>query len=298
MAKGNLFLGTAAKSVGDVVMYRREGSQVSRVRVRKIANPKTDAQCKQRAIMSAVVKFYQPLADTLKKSWQGKSVAKSYAAFLKYNSNLGRENTYVIEKGGKCVPFPYKLSEGTLQPLVVQMSASAGMYTIGNVTLGVNQVMLGAFSQAFVDAGYKNGDVLTLIGFVEGDDPASPINNMPVTATIKLDTTDTETSLNNKIVGGFIVQLVGQVLCFSTRTSGTLRAFAAIISRENDGEWLRSSSILNVTADYLASYTTEAYKKACIESYSNSAGDASPMVYLDGDDLSPITSAGGGDDGE
>ena len=32
MAKGNLFLGTAARSVGDVVMYRREGSQVSRSR--------------------------------------------------------------------------------------------------------------------------------------------------------------------------------------------------------------------------------------------------------------------------
>ena len=69
MAKGNLFLGTAARSVGDVVMYRREGSQVSRVRVRKIANPKTDAQCAQRAYMSAVVRFYQPLADILERSF-------------------------------------------------------------------------------------------------------------------------------------------------------------------------------------------------------------------------------------
>ena len=62
MAKGNLLLGTAARSIGDVVMYRREGTQVSRIRIRQIKNPKTKAQCAQRAYMSAVVRFYQPLA--------------------------------------------------------------------------------------------------------------------------------------------------------------------------------------------------------------------------------------------
>ena len=77
MAKGNLLLGTAGNSVGDVVMYRREGAQVSRVRVRKIKNPKTDAQSLQRAAFSPVAKFYSPLAVVLERSFEGLSKMKS-----------------------------------------------------------------------------------------------------------------------------------------------------------------------------------------------------------------------------
>ena len=48
MAKGNLILGTASRSIGDVTMYRRNGQQVSRARVRNIGNPRTEGQAKQR----------------------------------------------------------------------------------------------------------------------------------------------------------------------------------------------------------------------------------------------------------
>ena len=71
MAKGNLLLGTAKNSVGDVVMYRREGSEITRVRVRNVKNPKTNAQSFQRAIMAPIAKFYSPLSVVLERSFEG-----------------------------------------------------------------------------------------------------------------------------------------------------------------------------------------------------------------------------------
>ena len=80
MAIGNLFLGAAKKTIGDIVLYRRNGVQQSRVRVRHIANPKTEAQALQRNYMAPVTKFYAPLAGVLEKSWEGLNRSESLSA--------------------------------------------------------------------------------------------------------------------------------------------------------------------------------------------------------------------------
>lgn len=71
MAKGNLFLGTGRGKVGDVVFYRKNGEQITRVRNRSIKNPDTEAQQIQRAVLASVSKAYQAGSAIFDHSFEG-----------------------------------------------------------------------------------------------------------------------------------------------------------------------------------------------------------------------------------
>ena len=77
MATGNPLLGTLRRSVGDVTFYRRNGVQVSRARVRKIANPRTDAQTVRRIAFSSASKTAQHLRAIVSHSFQGKKYGQT-----------------------------------------------------------------------------------------------------------------------------------------------------------------------------------------------------------------------------
>lgn len=66
MAKNNLFLGFGRGSLGDVVMYRAGGEQISRARNRSPKNPRTPLQLCQRVLLrtaSQAYSIFAPLAD-------------------------------------------------------------------------------------------------------------------------------------------------------------------------------------------------------------------------------------------
>lgn len=71
MAKGNLFLGTGRGKVGDVVFYRKNGEQITRVRNRSVKNPDTEAQQIQRAVLASVSKAYQAGSAIFDHSFEG-----------------------------------------------------------------------------------------------------------------------------------------------------------------------------------------------------------------------------------
>lgn len=279
MAKGNLLLGTAGNSVGDVVMYRREGAQVSRVRVRKIKNPKTDAQSLQRAAFSPVAKFYSPLAVVLERSFEGLSKMKSYNKFLKTNIDLARTNGWLLPKGTGFFPLPYKLSQGTIT------RTNAYVNEDGQVQMGVPSAEsafanMGTVSQALINKGYSNGDVVTVIAVIK--DGTNDFR--PVTSQFIIDSESTDALSTFK---GFtiIAALATQgELAFEPRT-GSAVAGAIIISRFANDIWRRSTEFLNVLSTQMDSIDTPAYKKAAVASYGASNTDGNPLVYLDGDTL-------------
>jgi hypothetical protein len=87
MAKGNLFQGMARGAVGDVVFSRLNGQQVSRVRNRQPANPQTNAQLYQRAIMATVMQAYSFGKKIFDHSFEGKKKgSECQNAFLSLNS--------------------------------------------------------------------------------------------------------------------------------------------------------------------------------------------------------------------
>lgn len=164
MATGNLFLGTARKSVGDVTMMRRNGQQVSRVRVRKIANPRSEAQSIQRMVFASVSRFYSPLAGCLEQSWQGLSKSASYSAYLKENLKLAREQHFAAARDGGFVPMPVKVSKGTMTPARFAFWDGGPGFIVAGEAPGVIQYTIGNVSRWFKDNyGLQDGDQVTFI---------------------------------------------------------------------------------------------------------------------------------------
>ena len=145
MAKGNMFLGMARGKVGDVVFYRADGQQLSRVRNRNPRNPRSNAQLFQRAIMATVVQAYTAGKAIFDHSFQGYSVgAQNQREFLKRNAKLLREtvaadiNTPIAtnQQKGRVVapgvtspvPFTYVISNGTYDQTLFTLEG--GQYSL------------------------------------------------------------------------------------------------------------------------------------------------------------------------
>ena len=281
MAKGNLLLGTAKNSVGDVVMYRREGAQITRVRVRNVKNPKTDAQSFQRAIMAPIAKFYSPLSVVLERSFEGLSKAKSHNKFNQVNAGLARKNKWALPKGTGFFPMPYQLSQGTVPSLSYSILSDDSIAPLGIPHSGAAPTTVGQVSADFVTAGYKNGDVITLI-VVTWDNATG--SGFPGSCQFIVDTesTDSIDTIKNGNVSLTFDEENGYLI---SSTGGFRAAVAAIASRFDGNMWRRSTQSLVVDEKWFAQYTTNAAVAAAIASYGMTAGDGNPLVYLDGDEL-------------
>lgn len=177
MSTGNLFLGSATRSVGDITMYVRNGKQVARVRRRTVSNPRSGLQLAQRCILKTVSTAYSVLAPICCQSFQGKqSRSMNQARFQTLNLNmlrakaaaalggLGMTEAGIFENEagnfvGKqtlgAVANPYIISDGTLFFSGFSINdnslAAATSTAIADITY-----------QQFIDAiGAKPGDQLT-----------------------------------------------------------------------------------------------------------------------------------------
>lgn len=270
MAIGNLFLGTARKTIGDIVMYRRNGEQLSRVRVRKIANPKTEAQALQRNYMAPVTKFYAPLADVLERSWEGLDRQKSLGAFLKTNAGLARSSGWYVVKGAGFTPLPYKVSNGTLPPL---------SYSDSELSLGgqsITDIKVSTISAALVNMGYQYGDQLTTIICLEDD--AGDVR--PVWSRVLLSGTD-ESDIFSDIAGAVLFEQGNNALAYSGVLESVIGA-VFIVSRWNGSKWLRSSQYVQVSSTYLEQFTSIEARAAAIASYQSGDSVVQSDVYLNG----------------
>lgn len=281
MAKGNLLLGTAKNSVGDVVMYRREGAQITRVRVRNVKNPKTNAQSFQRAIMAPIAKFYSPLSVVLERSFEGLSKAKSHNKFNQVNANLARANKWALPKGTSFFPLPYQLSQGTLPALSCEHNGGPDTILIGNVTPSEAPTTIGALSAAFVASGYHEGDIVTII-LVTGTTDFQSGAYVPVTSQFEINSASSETLANAMPEVTFSVATNALNVKAS---SGQTVAGAVIVARFENEKWRRSTQYLALASNLLSHVTTSTFTEAAIASYGQTAGDGNPLVYLDGDEL-------------
>lgn len=160
MAKGNLFLGQARGSVGDVVFYRAGGQQVSRSRNRHPSNPNSTKQSIQRAVSASIQRLYSIGQVLFNHSFQGKRPGmENQMEFAKRNSDILRSLVLSELNAGtadaQCqgrvgapglsvaVPFPGALvSNGTYQNNTFEFdSAVKGFKLVGYVgTLTVAQL--------------------------------------------------------------------------------------------------------------------------------------------------------------
>lgn len=181
MAKGNLFLGQARGSVGDVTFYRMNGKQVARSRNRQPSNPNSDGQLIQRAITSTVGRAYQSGKAIFDHSFEGKRVPSGSAnMFRKVNANLLRGivmpeiqaatpdvdcDGVVIARGGAYpVPGPYRVSQGSLIQSLFSISPDSGNpdKLEASIVAPLTSEKLGEYCTRL---GLVAGDIYTIVAF-------------------------------------------------------------------------------------------------------------------------------------
>ena len=284
MAKGNLFLGVGRRSVGDVVFYVRNGEQVSRVRRRQIANPKSDGQALQRSYTAAVSKFYSFFKSPLERSWQGLNRSQSQSAFLKANLNLIRQEGYYVTKGFGIAPLPLQVSKGTLQRVGATIDSSGSVKVITGVSSPIvgTPETLGSLSQAFIAKGYAAGDQVTFVIVTYDDDPGY----LPRWLRFVLDPSSTvEIGGEFARIGvGFNItageELITEYGLFGSGVD--IAAAAVIVSRYSGGEWQRSTEYMAADEGYIRNFIGEEARAAAIASYQAATAVPESDVYLNG----------------
>lgn len=279
MAEHNLFLGTAVKSVGDVTLFRRDGKQISRVRVRNVANPRSEAQAETRNFLAPVIRFYGALHDTLARSWQGLNKAKSYAEFQRTNIRLAREQGWFLPKGAQFFPMPYQVSYGSLPSLNYSIQETLAESSLA-IYVGPNQRQIrtiGDISWYFLQQGYKHGDVVTCIVVLEyqqgffrpsvGQFVVNLSDATPATNIGGLDWSFQYTSGHLHLYNGDISVIAG----------------AVIVARFHNNQWLRSTQLMACSGDIVTAITSAEQKAASIKSYQNPERSGDGDSYLDGD---------------
>ncbi len=178
MAKGNMLLGMARGSVGDVTFYRDGGLQRARSRNRQPNNPRSNKQQTQRALFSNCVKFYKLTASKFFKfAFENKKVNESdYNAFMRENLKRGvmmSKTAFYVE------PYPalgnWLMSRGSLATIrnTNDDNTNAPVFDLGAAyteTLPAN-ITIAQISTAMVASGrYEVGDIITLVKYLANGD--------------------------------------------------------------------------------------------------------------------------------
>lgn len=193
MAKGNLLLGMGRGKLGDVVLYRQNGQQMSRPRVRVVKNPRTSGQQIQRMIQATIAYGYAGLKTIVDHSFEGVQYGgKSMNYFMKRNMDAlraqvisgGAGNSYnarfAIPNVRVLYPNEYVVSNGSLPPCPEPTGAVTNPEE-GNglrfpaLTVDGSAQTLRAFMQSF---GASPGDQLTFLMFNVAHDASDVVASL------------------------------------------------------------------------------------------------------------------------
>lgn len=171
MSKGNMLLGYARGSVGDVVFSRTNGQQITKARNRNPNNPRSISQVMQRSLFISAVKFYQlARAKFFKFAFEDKKSTESdFNAFMRHNTMFG---TNMSSPAFHAYNYPalgdFVLSLGSLQPLR-QWNRNNQFAAQTGIILGASDELpttIGALSQLLLrNERYREGDMFTLVDY-------------------------------------------------------------------------------------------------------------------------------------
>lgn len=293
MSKGNMLLGQARGSIGDLTFYRRDGQQITRAKVRRVANPRTSLQIIQRMIFGTVVEAYKRTKSITDHSFEDvQAGAKSQSRFMSLNLkrlrdyypistsaallNLGPADTmsFAQKSNGEMAGTGLILSSGSL-PSVPVLKSTKGVFqglgmtfheppTIQNVITALNarvgdQITVCALSD--LDTGYE----FQKSRYVINSDATEEQLKVAWDETGAADAFDSVKT----DVGALKLNAEVDRPIRPYSTFGNIVAVACIISRKSGNKWLRSESILyNVTDEaalYQADYALPSWEDASTE---------------------------------
>lgn len=289
MAKDNLFLGTAAGSVGDITFYRRNGQQVARARVRHPKNPQTTSQAVQRNFMAPVSRFLSPMSVVLETAWEGLNRAQSLSKLTGENVKLARRSGWYLPKGEGWYPMPYLVSHGTIAPYPFVRDISDPVryyYELGRTSMAADAApgtlpgSIGLWSQALIADGYRAGDQVTII-VAQGDGVGG---YYPWFTRFIIDPSSTQmvNDLSEGLIQFYVQDDRKVVVGVDEDLSEGVSIYGAvvIISRFENGVWRRSTQQMIVHSSILEAITSEEQMRRAIASYRAASSAPISDVYL------------------
>lgn len=267
MSKGSLFMGTARGKLGEVVMYRANGEQISRVRVRKIANPRSEAQMIQRTFLSTVTKAYSHLSSICDHSFESENgVMKNMARFTKANIDKFRGAFLRANEqwrnnaryNGKDVMLPmfneYIVSEGTMPVMTYVKGDSDAFFTLaGSGSLSTAPT----YADMAQYLGLEKGDQVTIMTLEGVEDNLSamgelrkhrfilePSSGEMSTPFLNAGKINLPSSRNENVTNVSFSIDDGDLV---VDTGSELFGLAVIASRYENGKWRRSTQTLLVS---------------------------------------------------
>lgn len=166
--KGNMFLGMARGSVGDVTFARVKGQQVGRARNRRPNNPRTQSQMTQRSSFMSAVKFFaKGRQNYFTFAFEGKKANESdYNAFMRLNWKKGYQMTKEIyDNPNYPAVGEWQLSQGSLKDIATgwEPDSLKFMAMLGiKSTMSSAAITVGEVSQKLIATGeFMAGDILT-----------------------------------------------------------------------------------------------------------------------------------------
>ena len=160
-----MFVGSAKGRVGNLVLYTRKGSQITRAYQSTVKNPKTSGQMLQRAKFSNAVKFYQKAVQHFFKfAYQDqKQTETAFNAFMRHNV----DRACLLRKDEVNDPyFPafgrWIMSQGSLAaPMVPIFDEGACLFA--NTGIKGTEKTVADLSSVLIGQGYHVGDIITFV---------------------------------------------------------------------------------------------------------------------------------------
>lgn len=260
MAKGNMLLGQAIGSVGDITFSRNNGKQIIKAKPSQVKNPQTKAQMIQRVLLNTISQAYSKMVDICDHSFEGIPAGQqSMSYFMTRNLKLIRYTLSVVgDLDGSnplCCPVgtnglasnPYVIAKGSLSEIIPVVGSGA-----------VSLALAANTYQAVLDAtGLKRGDQLTIVT-VSGSDLTTqkfhysriildPVDEsgeaLPLSTAFVADGAIVSPNPRNENTGHTYAFTASE---FDVSVSGqAINMGACIASRQKeDGTWLRSNATL------------------------------------------------------
>lgn len=165
MSKGNMFVGSAKGKVGNLILYTRKGSQITRAYQSDVKNPRTSGQMLQRAKFSNAVKFYQKAVQHFFKfAFQDqKQTETAFNAFMRHNV----DRACLLRKDEVNDPyFPafgrWMMSQGSLAaPMVPKFANENALFA--NTGIKGTEKTVADLSSILIGQGYHVGDIITFV---------------------------------------------------------------------------------------------------------------------------------------
>lgn len=263
MAKSKSFFGLRKGSTKSHTYSVLDGQQVTKDRVYDVKNPRTEGQMKQRMLMTTVGAAYKYMKSIADHSFEGKS--SGMACMREFNSrNLNRFKKAASANGsvafneykdGDINPLPFILSAGSLPGFDFKLNASSQL----EIAFSSDDADFSTAEGIYAAMGIKKNDLITFCSVIgEGGIISNVFEYTAERFDVVRLVADKTGAVTNPI-DAFTVSTnsldatVNAVASGSklTITSGECDFGAVIQSRKADTNWLRSSTVMVVSADLI-----------------------------------------------